>query len=103
MTSISSVQSDTFKIGGDIQINRLSFGAMRITGPGVWGESADRPEALRTLKRLPELAVNFVDTSDAYGPDVSEELIRRFANCSEVQRLSAKETAGHSGGDLKHI
>jgi pyridoxine 4-dehydrogenase len=49
---------------------------MKITGPGIWGEPADRPEALRTLKRLPELDVNFVDTSDAYGPDVSEELIR---------------------------
>src|SRR5260370_7352545 len=76
MTSISSAQSGTFKIGGDLQINRLGFGAMRITGPGIWGEPADRPEALRTLKRLPALDVNFVDTSDAYGPDVSEELIR---------------------------
>jgi len=54
MTSISSAQSGTFKIGGDIQINRLGFGAMRITGPGIWGEPADRPEALRTLKRLPD-------------------------------------------------
>src|SRR5258708_6149290 len=78
MTSIGSAQSGTFKIGGDIQINRLGFGAMRITGPGIWGEPADRPEALRTLKRLPELDVNFVDTSDAYGPDVSEGLIRAY-------------------------
>jgi len=46
---------------------------MRITGPGIWGEPADRPEALRTLKRLPELDVNFVDTSDAYGPDVRKD------------------------------
>lgn len=50
--------------------------AAPFTGPGIWGEPADRPEALRTLKRLPELEVNFVDTADAYGPDVSEELIR---------------------------
>jgi pyridoxine 4-dehydrogenase len=55
MTSISSAQSGTFKIGGDIEINRLGFGAMRITGPGIWGEPADRPEASRTLKRLPAL------------------------------------------------
>jgi pyridoxine 4-dehydrogenase len=68
-------QSGTFKIGGEIEINRLGFGAMRITGNGVWGEPADRREALRTLKRLPELSVNFIDTADAYGPDVSERLI----------------------------
>jgi pyridoxine 4-dehydrogenase len=58
MTGISSAQSGIFKIGGDIQINRLGFGAMRITGPGIWGKPADRPEALRTLKRLPELDVS---------------------------------------------
>ncbi|MFT4074290.1 MAG: aldo/keto reductase [Asticcacaulis sp.] len=66
----------TFKIGGEIEINRLGFGAMRITGKGVWGEPADREEALRTLKRLPELGVNFIDTADSYGPEVSEQLIR---------------------------
>jgi hypothetical protein len=59
MTGISSAQSGNFKISIDIQINRLGFGAMRITGLGIWGEPADRPEALRTLKRLPELDVNF--------------------------------------------
>src|SRR5260221_1122944 len=75
MTSIGSAQSGTFRIGGEIQINRLGFGAMRITGRGIWGEPADRPEALRTLKRLPALRVNFIDTADAYGPDVSETLI----------------------------
>ena len=57
-------------------LNRLGFGAMRITGPGVWGEPEDRAEALRTLRRLPALGVNFIDTADSYGPDVSEELIR---------------------------
>ena len=85
MTSIGSAQSGTFKIGGDIQINRLGFGAMRITGPGIWGEPADRPEALRTLKRLPALDVNFVDTSDAYGPDVSEELAK---HCIPIEACS---------------
>jgi aryl-alcohol dehydrogenase-like predicted oxidoreductase len=67
--------SGTFKVGGEIEINRLGFGAMRITGNGVWGEPSDRDEALRTLRRLPELGVNFIDTADAYGPDVSERLI----------------------------
>ena len=75
MTSISAAQSGTFKIGGDITINRLGFGAMRITGPGIWGEPADRAEAIRVLRRLPELGVNFIDTADSYGPFVSEELI----------------------------
>ena len=65
-----------FKIGNEIEVNRLGYGAMRITGRGVWGEPADREEALRTLRRLPELGVNFIDTADSYGPEVSEKLIR---------------------------
>lgn len=68
--------SGTFKLGGDIPVNRLGFGAMRITGPGIWGEPDDRDEALRVLRRVPELGINFIDTADAYGPDVSEDLIR---------------------------
>jgi aryl-alcohol dehydrogenase-like predicted oxidoreductase len=68
--------SGTFELGGDITINRLGFGAMRITGKGVWDEPTDRDEALRVLRRLHALDVNFVDTADAYGPDVSENLIR---------------------------
>lgn len=66
----------TLLVGGDIAVNRMGFGAMRITGSGIWGEPKDREEAIRTLKRLPELGVNFVDTADSYGPDVSEQLIR---------------------------
>jgi len=68
-------RSGAFRIG-DLEINRLGFGAMRITGRGIWGEPQDRDEALRTLKRLPEIGVNFIDTADSYGPDISEELIR---------------------------
>lgn len=76
MSTHNASKSGTFKIGGDIPVHRLGFGAMRITGPGIWGDPADRAESIRTLKRLPELGINFVDTADSYGPDVSEELIR---------------------------
>lgn len=65
----------TFRIGGDLEVNRLGYGSMRITGPGIWGEPRDAAEARRVLKRLPELGVNFIDTADSYGPDVSERLI----------------------------
>ena len=76
MAELNAAKSGTFRIGGDIEINRLGFGAMRITGPGIWGPPADRAEAIRTLKRLPELGINFIDTANSYGPNVSEELIR---------------------------
>lgn len=65
-----------FSIGGDLPVVRLGFGAMRVTGNGVWGEPEDRAECLRTLRRLPELGVNLIDTADSYGPEVSERLIR---------------------------
>ncbi len=75
MSNINAAASGQFKIGGDLTVNRLGYGAMRITGSGVWGEPDDREAMLRTLKRLPELGVNFIDTADAYGPEVSENLI----------------------------
>jgi pyridoxine 4-dehydrogenase len=65
----------TFKLGGDLEVNRLGFGAMRIVGDGVWGEPKDPENSKRVLKRAVELGVNFIDTADAYGPDVSEQLI----------------------------
>jgi len=71
----SAAASGSFAIAGDLKIKRLGFGAMRITGKGVWGEPADRDEALRVLRRLPELGVDFIDTADSYGPYVSEDLI----------------------------
>jgi aryl-alcohol dehydrogenase-like predicted oxidoreductase len=71
----SASASGEFNVG-DIPVHRLGFGSMRLTGPGIWGVPADRAEALRTLRRLPELGVNFIDTADSYGPDVSEDLIR---------------------------
>lgn len=76
MTTPNAAKSGTFKIGGDLVVHRLGFGAMRIVGKGVWGEPEDREEALRTLKRVPELGINLIDTADSYGPEVSERLIR---------------------------
>jgi aryl-alcohol dehydrogenase-like predicted oxidoreductase len=73
---ITAKASGTFMLGGDLPIHRLGFGAMRITGKGIWGEPEDRDEALRVLRRLPELDINFIDTADSYGPFVSEDLIR---------------------------
>lgn len=73
----SASASGTFNIGGDLTVNRLGFGAMRITGPGIWGPPADRDRAIATLKRLPGLDVNLIDTADSYGPYVSEDLIRQ--------------------------
>jgi pyridoxine 4-dehydrogenase len=67
--------SGTFKIGGDLEVNRLGYGAMRITGQGIWGPPADHDEAIRVLRRTAELGINFIDTADSYGPNVSEELI----------------------------
>ena len=68
-------KSGEFLIGNDLRVTRLGFGAMRITGDGVWGEPADRAEAVRVLRRAVELGVNFIDTADSYGPGVSEEII----------------------------
>ena len=65
----------TFNLGGDYTINRLGYGAMRITGQGIWGPPKDKDECIRVLKRAVELGVNFIDTADSYGPNVSEELI----------------------------
>lgn len=72
----SAASAGRFTIGGDIEVHRLGFGAMRVTGKGIWGEPADTAEALRMLRRLPELGVDFIDTADSYGPEVSERLIR---------------------------
>lgn len=76
MATLTAARSGTFRIGGELEVHRLGFGAMRITGEGIWGPPADKAAATRVLKRLPELGVNFIDTADSYGPDVSEELLR---------------------------
>ncbi len=72
---IDAGASGQFRIGGDLSVNRLGFGAMRITGPGIWGEPEDPDEARRTVQALVRLNVNFIDTADSYGPEVSERLL----------------------------
>ena len=74
-TATSPVTNPTWKLGGDLPVNRLGFGAMRITGEGIWGWPPDRNNALKVLKRAVELCVNLIDTADAYGPETSELLI----------------------------
>jgi pyridoxine 4-dehydrogenase len=72
---IDAREAGMLRIGGELEVARLGFGAMRITGPGIWGPPPDRDEAIRVLRRAVELGVNLIDTADAYGPGVSEELI----------------------------
>ncbi|HEY7782937.1 MAG TPA: aldo/keto reductase [Ktedonobacterales bacterium] len=71
----TAAESGTFQLGGDLPIHRLGFGAMRLTGTGIWGEPRDRAEAIRVLRRAVDLGVNFIDTADSYGPEVSETII----------------------------
>ena len=89
----------TFKIGGDLPVHRLGFGAMRITGPGIWGEPADRAEAIRTLRRARELGIDFIDTADSYGPDVSERLIREALHPYGNVRVATKAGLARTGPD----
>src|ERR1700756_2905940 len=77
MSTPNAAASGTFLIGGDLPVHRLGFGAMRITGPGIWGDPQDPAEAVRVLHPSLELGVTFIDTADSYGPDVSERLIKQ--------------------------
>ncbi|ARM10755.1 MULTISPECIES: aldo/keto reductase [Rhizobium] len=97
MASHNAAKSGTFRIGGEIEVNRLGFGAMRVTGKGIWGEPEDHAESIRTLKRLPELGVNFIDTADSYGPDVSEWLIKEA-----LHPYSGKSVVATKGGLTRH-
>src|SRR5580692_857019 len=72
---VTAAAAGTIDVGGDLTANRMGFGAMRITGPGIWGEPPDRDVAKAVLRRAVELEVNFIDTADSYGPEVSETLI----------------------------
>jgi pyridoxine 4-dehydrogenase len=99
MSTIDASLSGQFAIG-DISINRLGYGAMRITGPGIWGPPSDRAAALATLRRLPALGVNFVDTADSYGPNVSEELIREALHPYKGLLIATKAGLTRSGPDI---
>ena len=87
--------SGTFSIGGDMPVHRLGFGAMRVTGSGIWGPPADPAEARRTLRRIPELGIDFIDTAEAYGPYISEELI------AETLAPYAKAHVATKGGNSR--
>ncbi|MFT3733105.1 MAG: aldo/keto reductase [Hyphomicrobium sp.] len=99
-TTIAKNHSGVFKIGGDMPVNRLGFGAMRITGPGIWGEPADKAEALRTLRKLPELDINFIDTADSYGPEVSERLIHEALYPYKGLTIATKAGLARTGPDV---
>ncbi|GLY92844.1 aldo/keto reductase [Actinoplanes sp. NBRC 103695] len=75
MTTPQAGAAGTIDVGGDLTVNRLGFGAMRVTGDGIWGPPKSREDAVAVLRRVVELGINFIDTADSYGPDVSEELI----------------------------
>ena len=93
----NAVKSGSFSIGGKAKVHRLGFGAMRVVGDGVWGPPKDKAEALATLKRLPELGVNFIDTADAYGPEISENLIREALHPYDGLLIATKGGLTRSG------
>lgn len=98
--TLSAKASGTFKLGGDLTVNRLGFGAMRVTGKGIWGEPDDREESLRVLKRLPELDVDFIDTADSYGPYISEDLIREALYPYDGLVIGTKGALTRHGPDI---
>ena len=103
MTKLDAALSGTFAIGGDLTVNRLGFGAMRITGRGIWGPPENPEEAKATLRRLPELNVNFVDTAESYGPYISEELIGEvLAPYSRGTIVATKSGLTRTGPDQWH-
>jgi pyridoxine 4-dehydrogenase len=99
MPTPNAAQSGHFSIGGDLRVNRLGFGAMRITGRGIWGPPADRAECIRTLRRLRDLGVDFIDTAEAYGPFVSEDLIREALHPYGDMVIATKGGFQRSGPD----
>lgn len=93
--------SGTFRIGGDVVVDRLGFGAMRVTGPGVWGDPEDPAEAVRVLRRAYELGVTFIDTADSYGPFVSEQLIKKALHpYADDLVIATKAGLTRSGPDI---
>lgn len=103
MTKLDASLSGSFAIGGDLKVNRLGFGAMRITGKGIWGPPEDHDEAIRVLQRLPELNVDFIDTAESYGPYISEDLIAEaLAPYSRGTIVATKSGLTRTGPDEWH-
>ncbi|MEU9111302.1 aldo/keto reductase [Streptomyces sp. NPDC048483] len=99
-TSRLADASGTFALGGDLTVNRLGYGAMQLTGPGIWGEPKDPAEAVRVLRHAVELGINFIDTADSYGPFVSERLIREALHpYSDDLVIATKGGVTRSGPD----
>jgi aryl-alcohol dehydrogenase-like predicted oxidoreductase len=97
--AVSAAKSGTFKIGPDMEVNRLGFGSMRLTGRGIWGPPADHAAAIRTLQRVPQLGINFIDTADSYGPNVAEELIREALHPYQGVYVATKAGLARTGPD----
>jgi aryl-alcohol dehydrogenase-like predicted oxidoreductase len=95
--AVTATGSGTFTIGGDLEVTRLGFGAMRITGPGIWGPPEDPEEARAVLRRVPELGIDFIDTADAYGPYISEDLIREVLHPYDGLAIATKAGLTRSG------
>ena len=101
MTTQAPAQaSGTFTLGGDLTINRLGYGAMRLTGKGIWGPPADRAEAVQVLRRAAELGVNFIDTANSYGPYVAEEIIREALHPYDGLVVATKAGLLRTGPDV---
>jgi len=99
MPTPNAALAGSFSIGGDLKVNRLGFGAMRVTGKGIWGPPENRGEAIRTLKRLRDFGVDFIDTAEAYGPYVSEELLREALHPYDGLVIATKGGLQRSGPD----
>ena len=99
-TQTLAAASGTFTLGGDLTVNRLGFGAMRLTGKGVWGPPADRDECVRVLRRAVELGVNFIDTADSYGPYISEDIIREALYPYDGLVIATKAGLLRTGPDI---
>jgi pyridoxine 4-dehydrogenase len=97
MATISAAASGTFKIGGDLEVTRLGYGAMRIVGDGIWGPAKDKDKVLAVLRRLPELGVDFIDTADSYGPHYSEEYIHEALHPYDGLTIATKAGLTRTG------
>jgi aryl-alcohol dehydrogenase-like predicted oxidoreductase len=100
--NIQAQASGQFTLGGEIPVTRLGFGAMRITGPGIWGAPRDESEAIAVLRRAVELGVDFIDTADSYGPFVSEDLIRKALHPYDGVTIATKGGLVRTGPDEWH-